>query len=219
MPVDPARWAAWMTAAAVWSALHGFGRMRPHQANPRPRLPIGRLRALRWRRPADGHADVDRDLLEIATGLQAGLDFDAALAGLAGKPPWSHYVDLRRAGVPAHEAASGTLQPICPELAAVLKVYWRFGGPLADMLLMIADDRSRKRQLDAELRARSSEARATAWLLALMSPGLGLYLLIREPQLLSPLLTEPLGGVALVAAAALWSVGLVLLQRLLRDAS
>lgn len=218
MTADGALVAAALTGAAVWSAWHGLGRARMQRVAPLQAASRPRLLWRQWRRAPAPTAHVHRDLLEIAAGVEAGLGFDAALSGLAHKPPWSQYLDRRRAGMPAAEAVSATLHPVWPELAAVLTVHWRYGGPLAEALLMLADDRSRQHLLAAEMRARSSEARATAWLLACTSPGLGLYLLVREPQLLSPLVSEPLGVAALLGAAALWVLGVALLRRLLPPA-
>lgn len=218
MQVDGPVVAAAAAGAAVLFAGLGWRRHRVGPAAPAPGRPgIGPGLAVRWRRRADAEpATLGRDLLEIAAGLHAGLDFDRAVAPLGHKRPWSLYADQRRAGVPATEAIDQAIRPVWPELATMLAVHNRYGGPLADMLLLLADSVSEQRLLIAESRARTSEARATALVLALTGPGLGLYLLAREPHLLAPLLSEPVGLLALLAAIGLWTAGVFALRRLLR---
>lgn len=207
--------AALAFGAAVWAVWQAVARRSGHALSLRAETRFGRAP---WpSRPRRAAAlQLDRDLLEIAAGLQAGLDFDGAVASLAAKAPWSDYVDQRRAGIASLEAAERCLRPVWPELAALLAVHARYGGPLADMLLLLADGTSRQRLLAAEAQARTSEARASAVLLAVTGPGLGLYMLLREPQLLAPLISEAVGLLALLGAGLLWLVGLIVLRRLLR---
>lgn len=209
--------AALWAGLAVGCAMLAASRRRHRLGKPES-APLRNGLRLRWPKRARRQAldTIGRDLLDIAAGLQAGLDFDSAVAGLGPKQPWAAYVAQRQAGVSAADAIAQTVRPMWPELATVLTVHGRYGGPLADMLLMMADSLSRERLSAAEMRARSSEARATAAVLAITGPGLGVYMLVREPQLLSPLLTDPLGIIALLGAGTLWLAGLIALRRLLR---
>lgn len=72
-------------------------------------------------------------------------------------------------------------------------------------------------QLAAEVRARASGQRIQIWLLALIVPGMYLYLRLLNPDFLSPLDDTTLGRYVLVPAAALLEVlGLFLSYRLSR---
>lgn len=206
-------WAAMATGLAVWATLHAVRRRRQLRSDaaifPLVRWPLRLTKA-------NDESDLPADLLEIAAGLQAGLDFDGAVAPLAGREPWSVYAAKQRAGMPAPLAASDAFGQLWPELTTMLTVHWRNGGPLADMLLLMADHVVRERQLLAELRARTSEAQAAAVLVAGMGPVLAVYMLVRQPHLLTPLLTSPAGALALLAAGALWIAGLLMVRGLLR---
>ena len=74
-----------------------------------------------------------------------------------------------------------------------------------------------REQAQNELVALSAETRLSAWILALLPIGLGLFMMIFNDQLFSAMLEDPAGRNLLLGAAVLELIGAVWLYRLAKS--
>jgi tight adherence protein B len=124
-----------------------------------------------------------------------------------------------RAGTPLTEALSLMTRdwPLSEVsyLVACLDTHIRTGGDVTVLLVNLSGLIRERRHLCMELLGRSSEARSTARMLALLPPGLLTYILLVEPSQLEPLLSSPVGVFASAFAGVSWAAGVVFVQRLI----
>lgn len=88
------------------------------------------------------------------------------------------------------------------------------GGNLKDILSGLAASLEERRELMEEMRARSVEARVTAWIMALLPLVLTAYLVGVRPEVLRPLLVQGLGRMGVMYAVVSWVVGVLVVHRL-----
>ncbi len=154
------------------------------------------------RRGSAGCDDViARRPFELAlTRFDLGDPLDASIRDAARASP-----DLRTAEM-LHTLAIGVTERLPIERAASL-------------LESLADRAVHEQRTDAELRARSSGARAQSYMLAAIVPGLALYLVATMPGL-GATLALPLGRFVLVPLAVILELaGIVIGRRIVRHAS
>jgi Flp pilus assembly protein TadB len=95
------------------------------------------------------------------------------------------------------------------ELAATV------GGRVTVTFLSLANAVHEHRLIQTELHARSTEARLSAGLLAIIPILLGVIVMEGYPQMITPLICDPFGRTAVMGAAILWVVGVVVSRRLI----
>lgn len=100
-------------------------------------------------------------------------------------------------------------------LSACLDTHLQTGGDVTVLLLNLGGMLRERRHLSRELGARTGEARATATLLALLPPGLLLYMVWFDASQLEPLLVVPFGRAAVIYAAASWLAGVLIIRKML----
>lgn len=176
------------------------------------------------RRLEDGLDDV---LFEIAEGVRAGEGLLQSLQRLAAHAsgPWRPLLGEVLArydrGMPLSEAlrvlvrAGGKRIEL---MVIALEIHQRTGGDLPGALLRLAQTVREHRLLAGDTRARTSEARWTAYLLAVLPFFLVIFMLWRAPEMLAPLTGSGVGKVALVYAGMSWLAGIAVLRRLTRFA-
>lgn len=181
----------------------------------------GRYRTNRRRKGLDaGSEDV---IIEIAEALRAGESLLQALARArtSARGPWSDLLENVLAryerGTPLIEALDlldRTGSRPARLLVRATEISLRAGGNLAESLLKLAQGVREEHLLHGELRAKTAEARWTAYCVAATPGLLAVYLLVGAPDLLSPLFTDPIGRLGLLYAAVSWLAGFLLLRRL-----
>lgn len=147
--------------------------------------------ALRWL--ADGADDGGEPLLRAAARAERG-DWAGALEELAGELAAEDAAGLR-AAVEVHRLTGGQLGPILERWAEACR----------DAL-----------EREAELRARTAEARGSALVLALTPLGMAGYVAAFHPGMWRALGESGLGLPALAYAAVSWLAGVATIHRLLR---
>lgn len=162
----------------------------------------------------------------LAAALAGGLPLPEALAVAAGAAPAPLTAPLHQAGVLYRLGASlpkalAVLAPHCPPaeldlLVRALQLGQRCGGGLPRLLAGLALVLQQRRQLREAVRARCTEARATAVVLALLPLLFCVYLLGVDPGFLAPLWQLPTGRLALGYAVVSWGAGAALAAWLVR---
>lgn len=181
----------------------------------------GHRRTHRRRKGLD--AGCEEVIVEIAEALRAGESLlQAIIRARGGAPaPWADLLGdvLARyeRGVPLVEALgllarTGSRPALL--LARATEISLRAGGNLPEALLKLAQGVREEQLLHREMRAKTAEARWTAYCVAATPGLLAAYFLAGAPDLLAPLLTDPIGRVGLLYALISWLAGILILRRL-----
>lgn len=182
---------------------------------------LGRYRAPRRRKSLDtGCEDV---IVGIAEALRAGESLLQALVRTRGNAPgpWADLLDEVLAryerGTPLIEALSlldQTGNRPAGLLVRATEISLRAGGNLAEALLKLAQGVREEQLLHGEMRAKTAEARLTAYCVSATPGLLAAYFLVAAPDMLSPLFTDPVGRLGLLYALISWLAGFLFLRRL-----
>jgi tight adherence protein B len=138
------------------------------------------------------------ELRAIAEAVRHGMPLGAALDSWAGGPTASREVTLAAAALALGAAA---------------------GGPVARALDGVAATLRERRQLQAEVRALATQARASAWLLALAPVGFAGLMSTVAPDAVAFLVTTPVGLLCLGAGLTLDVIGAVWMARVVGRAA
>lgn len=165
-------------------------------------------------------------LLDLADAVRAGLDLPMALRTLPRSGPLGERVEVAVAAYDLGAPVAECLDPIVAPLGAdgravtrVVRVFHETGGQLAPMLAVLADSIERRRLFQAEVAARSTEGRLSAWALALLPPIVFALLAAWHPEMVAPLWSTAFGRWAAAYGLASWATGAVLAFVLVRRAS
>jgi tight adherence protein B len=194
-------------------------------AIPRAGAPVLRRRQLARR---DGQL---ADALErVATGVRAGHSIGAALQDVTTElaDPLGRELQAVTASVRHGAGLSEALDAWAAEptssrevvlAAAALALGVQAGGRVARALDGVAATLRERRQLQAEVRALATQARASAWLLALAPLGFAGLMSTVEPGAVAFLFTTPVGLGCLTAGVALDVIGMVWMARVIGRAA
>lgn len=204
-----------MTVGARWAA-------------PRPLVPIAAgpslglgERVRRWRRGADRTA-LPLVLELLARELRAGATVPVALRTIADTEPAAsslrpvvERVDRGARVGDELDRWAAALGSTDAELArSVLRLGLRTGAALADSLDRVAATIRDRIELDDELRALTSQSRASASILAVAPAGFLLVIGLADPSMVAPLVTTPIGWLCLTAGVGLDACGFWWMRRL-----
>lgn len=185
---------------------------------------------LRARRRARRDAQLPVWLERLATGLRAGLSLPGALAASAPTTGWPLRGDLERllaltgAGVGLGDAlarwrAHPDATPAVTLTCAALELGAEAGGSVAQAVDRVAATLRDRLEVQAEVRALATQARASAALLSVAPVGFTAVLATVEPGIASVLLTTPAGWACLAVGLALEAAGAAWMARIVRSAA
>jgi tight adherence protein B len=95
-----------------------------------------------------------------------------------------------------------------------IRIQRQVGGNLAELLTTVAATLREREQLRRQVQVLSAEGRLSAWILGLLPVLFGLYLLITNPEYLSPLISDVLGWIMLGVGAVLMLVGTLWMRKI-----
>lgn len=144
------------------------------------------------------------------------LTMDAPLSELLGRANYlvKASMDLEHALV--QEARIFRL-PEMQLIGAVIGIALRFGGRADTVLERMADFMRDREQAHNELLALSAEIRLSAWILALLPIGIGVFMIIFNNEIFMMMLRDSVGKPMLLGAAALEVIGGYLLYRMAKS--
>src|SRR5690606_32087616 len=102
-------------------------------------------------------------------------------------------------------------------IASVIGVALHFGGRADKVLERMSAFMRDREQAQNELVALSAETRLSAWVLALLPIGLGLFMMIFNNRMFSIMLDDPVGWNLLMGAVLLEIIGAIWLYRLAKS--
>jgi tight adherence protein B len=88
------------------------------------------------------------------------------------------------------------------------------GGDLASVLEGLANTIRDRRRLRRRISAITAQGRATGWLLGLLPIGLGVFLIVAEPQLRDAMLFTLIGRILLAVALGLDFLAIISLMKI-----
>ena len=137
-------------------------------------------------------APVGREVQKVVSEVNIGIDLDTALENMQ-----------KRVNSPDFELV----------VTAVL-IQRQVGGNLAQILDTISDTISERIRMRREVMALTAQGRASGIVLAVLPLAIAGILSVVNPQYLQPLFNEPLGRMAIVAAAILEIVGYMVIRKI-----
>ena len=162
----------------------------------------------------------------MATSLRAGYSLVQAIESVAGESPnptgreFGRAMAESRLGRPAVQALQGVSDRMSSEdfrwTVMAIEIQREVGGNLSEVLQTVADTMVARNRLRGEVKALTAEGRISALVLVFIPIALFAFLFVTNPNFLAPLLTNPIGVVALAVAALLMIVGILWLRRLVK---
>ncbi|WP_445658616.1 type II secretion system F family protein [Achromobacter sp. NCFB-sbj8-Ac1-l] len=205
------------TASGIIAAVTGLAALRA------PRMLVDGLRRRRARR---FEQQLPMALLMLASALRAGVALTTGLRHMVdqGAAPLAQEFGLmlreQRLGVPWDQALENLNVRMAADstslVVAAMRIAAQTGGNLAEALESIAQTVRARLQLQAKLRALTSQGRMQAWIVGAL-PLLLLAVLDRlEPEIMGLLWRTPLGWAVLAIVAVLETAGVLLIRRIVR---
>ncbi len=161
----------------------------------------------------------------MVNGLRAGYSSMQAMEAVSREMPAPSSDEFRRVvqemqlGLPM-EVALANLQRRVASLdldlmITAINVQREVGGNLADILDTISETIRERVRIKGEIRVLTSQQMATAYLIAMIPPGLGVFLYIVNPSYMGEFFTNGLAGWAILGAAAmLVTVGFLIIRKI-----
>ncbi len=167
---------------------------------------------------------LENALRTLASGVRVGLGIRQAFVMTAEnsrdpvKTEFTRVVGLSNLGVSLVDAfdqmAARMTNPETAMLARVLRVQSQTGGDLASVLEGLANTIRDRRRLRRRISAITAQGRATGWLLGLLPIGLGVFLIVAEPQLRDAMLFTLIGRILLAVALGLDFLAIISLMKI-----
>lgn len=193
------------------------GRVRSRGAGPSRLLDVAR----RWGRRS-GQGDAIPQALELtARALRSGASVLTALDGVATELPETGLrpiVSRVRGGLSLSEALDGWIAgaPDRQTAAALLVLGHRSGAAMAASLDAAAASLRQRQALGEEIRALTSQTRASGMVVAAAPAGFAIVVTVVDRDALSALLSTPIGLLSLMLGLVLEGLGLWWMARLCR---
>ncbi|MGQ0433238.1 MAG: type II secretion system F family protein [Microthrixaceae bacterium] len=192
--------------------------------------PAGARRLVAARQRSQREAQLPVALERVATGVRAGSTLRQALADTAHATPAPLGLDLQ---VVAAELAHGAALPEALTrwgdhpgatsstrlVASALGLAASCGGEVARSVDRVASTLRERREVQAEVRALATQARASAMVLGIAPIGFTALVAGVEPAVVSFLFTSTAGFTCLTAGIALDALGAMWMARILRGVS
>jgi tight adherence protein B len=182
------------------------------------------VRNRRTARIAQFQDQLENALRTLASGVRVGLGIRQAFVMTAEnsrdpvKTEFTRVVGLSNVGVSLVDAfdqmAARMTNPETAMLARVLRVQSQTGGDLASVLEGLANTIRDRRRLRRRISAITAQGRATGWLLGLLPIGLGVFLIVAEPQLRDAMLFTLIGRILLAVALGLDFLAIISLMKI-----
>lgn len=162
----------------------------------------------------------------IARAMKAGHAFTGGMSMLTEEfddpigPEFAEALDEINYGVSVADALKNMAGRIdCDELKYFIVgviLQRETGGNLAELMDILANLIRERYKFQGKVQTLTAEGRFSAVVLIILPIALGTYLFLRNPNFLSPLLTEPAGKLMIVLAIAGMIVGSIVMQRMVK---
>jgi tight adherence protein B len=168
------------------------------------------------------HEQLAPHLEELASAMRAGHGLVSGLAAVArsasepSRTEWTRVLTDEQLGMPLEEAMralAGRMESDDVEqVALVASLHHRTGGNMAEVLDRVSEGVRERAELRRELRALTSQARLSRWVVTLLPVALVLIIEIIDPKYMHPLFHTTAGFIVLALAAILVTIGSLIMR-------
>jgi tight adherence protein B len=161
-------------------------------------------------------------LEELASAMRAGHGLVSGLVAVArsaaepSRTEWTRVLTDEQLGMPLEEAMSALARRMesddVEQVALVASLHHRTGGNMAEVLDRVSEGVRERGDLRRELRALTSQARLSRWVVTILPFALVLIIEIIDPKYMRPLFQTTGGFVVLAAAAILVTIGSLIMR-------
>ncbi len=165
-------------------------------------------------------------LTTLAGSLRAGRSIGQALDGLSREMPDPIGRELRkivaevRLGRSLHETLTDSADRVgSPDFhwaALAMQIQAEVGGNLAELLDRVAVTMRERTHLRGEVKALTSEGRASAMMLVVLVPGLGAAMAVMNPSYMAPMFSAPIGRIMLGICSLMIGGGYFWMSRMVK---
>ncbi|HCR65524.1 MAG: pilus assembly protein [Oceanicaulis sp.] len=187
-----------------------------------PRWVLGMMRNARQKKFTENFADA---LDIIVRGVKSGLPLNETLKIIAqeGEAPvkqeFQLLVEGLAVGVDVEEGMRRMYRRMpLSELSfftTVLAIQQKAGGNLAEALNNLSTVLRARKMMREKVGALSSEAKASAWIIGSLPPGVGVMVSIMSPDYMTPLLTTPTGHFLLLGGGVWMLTGILVMRSMI----
>jgi tight adherence protein B len=184
------------------------------------------LKYITWRRVRRFLEQMPDGLDMMSQSLQAGLGLTQAMVFVAKEMPdplgteFSVFIEEVNLGLPLADALKRMDERMAlPEVRlfnTALLVQREVGGSLAELLNKLADIIRDRFRIERLIKSLTGQNRMSAWTVCSVPPFLGVFMFVREPQLMNDMLSDPMGRAMLAAALVLEIVGIIVFRKLIK---
>jgi tight adherence protein B len=184
------------------------------------------LKYITWRRVRRFLEQMPDGLDMMSQSLQAGLGLTQAMVFVAKEMPdplgteFSVFIEEVNLGLPLADALKRMEERMAlPEVRlfnTALLVQREVGGSLAELLNKLSDIIRDRFRIERLIKSLTGQNRMSAWTVCSVPPFLGVFMFIREPQMMNDMLTDPMGRAMLAAALVLEIVGIIIFRKLIK---
>lgn len=184
-----------------------------------PRWLLGMMKARRLKKFTANFADA---LDVIVRGIKSGLPLNECLKIIAResespvKQEFEILTEGLAVGVDTDEGLRRMLRRVpLPELsffAIVLSIQGKTGGNLAEALSNLSGVLRARKMMREKVAALSGEAKASAFIIGSLPPGVGIMVTIISPEYMAPMLTSSLGQMMLLGGAVWMGIGILTMR-------
>ena len=184
------------------------------------------LKYITWRRLRRFLEQLPDALDMMSQSLQAGLGLTQAMVFVAKEMPdplgteFSVFIEEVNLGLPLADALKKLEERMAlPEVRlfnTALLVQREVGGSLAELLNKLADIVRDRFRIERLIKSLTGQNRMSAWTVCSIPPFLGVFMFIREPQMMNDMLNDPMGRAMLAAALFLEIIGIFVFRKLIK---
>jgi len=184
------------------------------------------LKYITWKRRRRFLEQLPDALDMMSQSLQAGLGLTQAMVFVAKEMPdplgteFSVFIEEVNLGLPLADALRKLEERMAlPEVrlfSTALLVQREVGGSLAELLNKLADIIRDRFRIERLIKSLTGQNRMSAWTVCSVPPFLGVFMFIREPQMMNDMLNDPMGRAMLAAALVLEIIGIVVFRKLIK---
>ena len=184
------------------------------------------LKYITWRRMRRFLEQLPDALDMMSQSLQAGLGLTQAMVYVAKEMPdplgteFSVFIEEVNLGLPLADALKKLEERMAlPEVKlfnTALLVQREVGGSLAEILNKLSDIIRDRFRIERLIKSLTGQNRMSAWTVCSVPPFLGVFMFIREPQMMNDMLSDPMGRAMLAAALVLEIIGILVFRKLIK---
>jgi tight adherence protein B len=184
------------------------------------------LKCITWKRRRRFLEQLPDALDMMSQSLQAGLGLTQAMVFVAKEMPdplgteFSVFIEEVNLGLPLADALKKLEERmVLPEVrlfSTALLVQRDVGGSLAELLNKLADIIRDRFRIERLIKSLTGQNRMSAWTVCSVPPFLGVFMFIREPEMMNDMLSDPMGRAMLAVALVLEIIGIFVFRKLIK---